>query len=78
MRGSRLTPKGAVRLECHHATADQDRLAGQCRIENLFHRGVERIEITVQDRRPGHHSTVVEHAFGMSDVPWIALSAYRQ
>jgi hypothetical protein len=42
---------GLVRCREYHAAADRDRLAAQMRIEELLHRGIEGIEIGMQDRR---------------------------
>ena len=42
-----------VRRREHHAAADRDRPPGRRGIEQLLHRGVERVEVGVQDRAPG-------------------------
>src|SRR5690606_40302454 len=48
----------------HDPAGDDDRPAAQARVVPLFHRGVERVEIRVQDRRAVTvHGAMLVHMF---------------
>jgi hypothetical protein len=62
---------GLIRSREHHAAADGDRLAPQRRIEQLLDRGIEGVEVRVEDRGLRFHPNT------STGAPAIARSSFR-